>query len=541
MTQYKVHIDKPLPDSKRIKGHQDFDTLYDQYQVNTRFQFWRQLYQNPRYFAGLAAVLAVIFLVYQAVEEDRIMELAFVNPPIEQIDYQSLTFPAGEPILIETEGIRNLHIPALAFVDATGLLVSDSVEIRFRELYAPMDFALLGVPMQYDSTQQLVAATGVDVQAFRHGERVFLKEGIQIEAEMLVMNQEAELQLYYLDSTAKQWSVRQGLTQKPMTAASVPRPEKPILLAQIEREDLNGTTKASATPFKPGKPFGVKLKNAADYPRFANYQWTYWEYLEGPGSDNPWTAGLITEIGSEVGEQAWEDVRVERLGGSAERYRLRFARQTTDAKIESRVVVARPLFEARNQAQANAYYQTQLDKYDQDIAVWQSERQALLERKSLKERLQAAYAQDLRQWQQDNTAPEVEARDSIVVAKPFLLYHFKIDRLGTYQIAKLVARPEFSRAILLTDSLGNLLNGELLAAGKQPVLLSFDKITLYRGQYRNDTLFFPPLENAQILLSTEAGEMAFVNPNSWLEAKEEKVVSLKSEMPSEVIEGLPEE
>ncbi|MEM6345092.1 MAG: hypothetical protein AAF927_14470, partial [Bacteroidota bacterium] len=275
MTQYKVHIDKPLPDSKRIKRHKDFDSLYDQYQVNTRFQFWRQLYQNPRYFAGLAAVLAVIFLVYQAVEEERIMDLAFVNPPVEQIDYQTLAFPAGEPITIETEGIRNLQIPAHAFVDANGQAVNDSVEIRFRELYEPMDYALLGIPMQYDSAHQLVAAAGVDVQAFRHGERVYLKEGVAIEADMVVRLNADDLDLYYLDTTAKNWAQREGLTLKPMIAPSVPKPEKPILLAQIEQEDLNGVTKASAAPFKPGKPFGVKLKNAADFPRFANYQKTY--------------------------------------------------------------------------------------------------------------------------------------------------------------------------------------------------------------------------------------------------------------------------
>jgi len=520
MTQYKVHIDKPLPDSKRIKGHQDFDTLYDQYQVNTRFQFWRQLYQNPRYFAGLAAVLAVIFLVYQAVEEDRIMDLAFINPPIEQIDYQSLAFPAGEPILIETEGLRNLQIPAFAFVDAQGQPVNDSVEIRFRELYDPMDFALLGVPMQYDSTDQLIAAAGVDVQAFRLGERVFLKEGISIEADMVVLTDAADLGLYFLDTTAKVWADREGLSLKPMLEPSVPKPEKPILLAQIEQEDLNGITKASAAPFKPGKPFGVKLKNAADFPRFANYQKTYWEYLEGPGSDNPWTSGLI----SDVGVQAWEDVRVERLGGSAERYRLRFARQTPDGKIELRMVVARPLFEARTQAQANAYYQSQLDTYDQKVAVWQSERQALRERKALKERLQAEYAQALRQWRQSDAA---NAADSIVSTETQFLYHFKINQLGTYQIGRRVARPAFGRAIWLLDSLGNPLNGELLALGSQPVLLAETQSTLFRGQYRNDTLFFPNAVAGQLLLATPNGDIAYVNQRNWADLSIEKTIQFR--------------
>ncbi|MEL6592496.1 MAG: hypothetical protein AAFQ68_20525, partial [Bacteroidota bacterium] len=360
MTQYKIHIDKPLPDGKRIKSHQDFDSLYDQYQVNARFEFWRQLYRNPRYFAGLAAVIAVLFLVYQAVDEERIMNLPYVNPLSSELAYQSQTFSVGAPISISGELARQINIPANAFVDAQGKPVEGEVEIKVLPLVDVQDLALRGLSMQIDSARQLVPKAGVEILAFRLGERVYLKPEASIEVEMLIPGQDENLALYQLDTAAASWAERPGLTRVAMEEAELPKPEKPILLAQLEAEDLKGVRKFSAAPFKPGKPFGVKLKNAADYPRLAKYDKTYWEYLEGPGSDNPWTTGLITASG----QQQWEDVRVERLPGSAERYRLRFARQSVDRKLEVRVVVARPLFKARNQDEANAYYQQQLAQYE---------------------------------------------------------------------------------------------------------------------------------------------------------------------------------
>lgn len=66
MAKYKINLDKPLPDAKRIEAHRNFPALMKRYQVVTRFEFWRKLYKNPLYFASLVAIIAVFYLVIEA-------------------------------------------------------------------------------------------------------------------------------------------------------------------------------------------------------------------------------------------------------------------------------------------------------------------------------------------------------------------------------------------------------------------------------------------------------------------------------------------
>ncbi|MEL6652214.1 MAG: hypothetical protein AAFQ87_15540, partial [Bacteroidota bacterium] len=185
-----------------------------------------------------------------------------------------------------------------------------------------------------------------------------------------------------------------------------------------------------------------------------------------------------------------------------------------DRKLEVRVVVARPLFKARNQDEANAYYQQQLAQYETELENWQQDREAIRSRKATKKRLQKEYAQAIRKWQVQSSDT---LSDSTQQQDDFALYRFKVDQLGVYEIAGLAQRPAFERAVWLTDSLGNPLNAELLASGIQPVMIHKNE-QLYRGQYRNDTLFFPAFREAYLLLNTPEGELAQVDQTHWQEA-----------------------
>lgn len=83
MSNYKFHIDKPLPDSRQISRHKDFERLYGRYETATRFGFWRKLLRRPRLFASVVLLAVVVWLVYEAGEKEVAMDTRVVQPQME--------------------------------------------------------------------------------------------------------------------------------------------------------------------------------------------------------------------------------------------------------------------------------------------------------------------------------------------------------------------------------------------------------------------------------------------------------------------------
>lgn len=71
MPKYKIHIVESLPDDQSIQRHQNFPVLFKRYKSITRFQFWRNLYRNPRSFATVVLICSIAYLVFQADMEER--------------------------------------------------------------------------------------------------------------------------------------------------------------------------------------------------------------------------------------------------------------------------------------------------------------------------------------------------------------------------------------------------------------------------------------------------------------------------------------
>ena len=174
MSKYKIHIDKPLPDAPTVARHRDFDSLYDQYQVTARFAFWRRLYRNPRFFAGLVAVVAVAFLVFEASE-----------PPAAAPVDRAIAGPGWQVVSVSPEGAAfradslQLHVPPEAFATPTGLPVQGPVSLHYRWLSGPP--AYLAAGLDFGPGPQLTtpqAALGlVEVAAFQDSQRLVLRPG----------------------------------------------------------------------------------------------------------------------------------------------------------------------------------------------------------------------------------------------------------------------------------------------------------------------------------------------------------------------------
>ncbi|MDX1906454.1 MAG: hypothetical protein SF053_05410 [Bacteroidia bacterium] len=336
MSQYHIHIDPKLPDSDKIRQYKNFETVYTQYQAAHRLSFWRNLYRNPRYFAALVAVGAVGWLVYEA----------SLEPPQAQLPQAAATpavFPARlpDPQLTSLTDTRWVDItPGLqlqATPDAFGIQPGTPFQLEVVWTQAPAAQYLTGLPLQHVIADagilRVQARLGDSLLPLRPGQFLTLRRTAPADAPVL--------NLLRLEHDSLWVNLAQDISR------NCPEPDQPAAPPHTAESP------APEVVPPPARPFGVQVRNAADFPEFAGYARVYWAWVPGPGSADPWQEGLI-------GDKSWEQVRVRRKG---DLFELMFTRQA-GAGVEIKRVLARPLFEARTEAEANQLYQAQLRDWE---------------------------------------------------------------------------------------------------------------------------------------------------------------------------------
>jgi hypothetical protein len=109
-----------------------------------------------------------------------------------------LTYSSGSKIII----------PKYAFLDSSGSPIKAVVNVTYREFSNALDVYLNGIPMDYDSagTEQVFETAGmIEIDAFSSGKRVFPNPENKISIEMLSFNNQADFNLYELDTLSKKW------------------------------------------------------------------------------------------------------------------------------------------------------------------------------------------------------------------------------------------------------------------------------------------------------------------------------------------------
>ncbi len=215
MAKYKIHIDKPLPSKDEIAKYKDFKRLYGQYETATRFRFWRELRTNPRYFATLVMIIAVGLLVYDATMEEKRLETPCVYAPLSvDVPFTQLiipdpstktdTYPPTDEVYQLVNPIR-IKLPAHAFVDSAGNVVSDPITLKFRELRNPADFFIAGIPMNLGDPSLLESEGMMEIRAYQDSQSVFLQKGVQLIVSHGLLSAEGSYHAYYLDENERKW------------------------------------------------------------------------------------------------------------------------------------------------------------------------------------------------------------------------------------------------------------------------------------------------------------------------------------------------
>ena len=168
--------------------------------------------------------------------------------------------------------------------------------------------------------------------------------------------------------TAK--DLREIVFLAPDSNALPDRPEPPaelLALADPETDILvSKSMNPDFLPQKPGRPFGVKVANLDEYPAFRGFEKVYWEYMGN--SANPWE-----ERSYRVRDKAGKMLEFGLSPTRADAFELTFARQTASGGVEFRKVIARPMFKAKTQAEADQLYQERYRDYQAAVQQRQAE------------------------------------------------------------------------------------------------------------------------------------------------------------------------
>lgn len=136
--------------------------------------------------------------------------LKLLNPPLAEFDIPYQIFeidPTTANVLYSKNGTK-INIPVNAFLDDAGNIISDKVQISFREFYNPLDFYLAGIPMDYsdDGVEKVLESGGmVELNASSKSKELFVNPKNKINVDIFSWTKSKEFNLYDLDKTTGKW------------------------------------------------------------------------------------------------------------------------------------------------------------------------------------------------------------------------------------------------------------------------------------------------------------------------------------------------
>ena len=486
MPKYKIHIDKPLPDPKRIESFKNFDSLYEQYQVSTRFEFWRNLYRKPTYFASIIAIVAIGFLVFDAAKDIPAQHADFINPPIPPKDIQPVDelYENVEPLTFSYESGSKIIVPADAFVDQNGNPIVGKVELRYREFRNAAEIFIGGVPMEYDTAglkHTMESAAMLEISAWQNGESVFLKEGKNIEVQYVSSYGSRDFSVYYLDTLKRNWVYRGKDEVEEIAMATPPRPG----LQSLRDADADTfiTRNVRIPPVKPQRLFFTSFSLANLPNELKGKSGMFWEWIPMDSHANPWEGNPVPT------QLPLSNVKRYRMPGV---YELAFS-----GSIENHLIVARPVQGIESQEDADRWYQSQLTEYEQKLQLWrQAQNEAAQKRRELEEARKLQLEWEAEMERRKGSTPKSWNRK------------FLIDQLGITQIGRKVANPPKTMMVSFTDTDGNPISKQLIKDDRALYTIIPNVNTIFRCELVDDKsavyrLFFDPEQLSPVWSSTK--------------------------------------
>jgi hypothetical protein len=158
---------------------------------------------------ALAGLTATVLLVLACSGCQPTADRPFIAPPFPHLDVPFQVFQADteRDNLFDLPNGGHLKVPAKAFVDANGNVLSGTVELRYREMHNDVDIFRTGIPMEYDSggRRQLETAGMFELRGSQNGSEVQVRQGAALEVRLASFSPDNNFMAYYLDEKDRNW------------------------------------------------------------------------------------------------------------------------------------------------------------------------------------------------------------------------------------------------------------------------------------------------------------------------------------------------
>ncbi len=287
------------------------------------------------------------------VQEDKVVFEKFkIQSPFKNIDidFESFNVLNEKGGKIELAEGGYIDIPAGAFSNDSGQVLSGGIEIKFRDFKNPAEIIASGIPMTYDSlgtSSDFQSAGMYEIKAFQNGKEVSVTGGKQIEVGLTSARADADYNFYDLKEDGN-WNY--NFTCKPN--------ENPLYAEKIEEAKKSLKAKEPIRPVKADDSTLVFdfAYNKGAFPELAAFKNVLWTPFNNAKAFNEVTKSHVTSVTIEKNE---------RYGGV---YNLKVwikGRQTR--------LYALPVFIGDDYVNANEQFELSMEEYKKEWGAKQTE------------------------------------------------------------------------------------------------------------------------------------------------------------------------
>lgn len=547
---YNIQFNPSEPSSEDIARHMDFDALLARHQQqNTaadrpaaRMRPLRSRYLS--YVSAAAAAIALLVFFFTTLNRPKpakleaayFAERPFVNPPVEQIEpaFASFQIEVNQGGVYEYKSGSRLVVPAAAFMDDRGRLVSGEVEIKYREYHDFVDLFISGIPMTYDSAgvrYTLESAGMIEIYAEQNGQRVQMAPGKNISVEMISFIQvppylavPPTYNVYQLDVEGRHWafhSLDQMEIVEEFTDLRTDDPlyelkkelQRNLLKAEQNFEQQRRQLSAQITlPEEPVRP----LSPDSDLPTF-DFDLSE-DVSTTAGQDQIWYVSPRNKnFDPRSLRVEWEDYRLRQL--SEFEYEVTFISGETEVSI-----IISPALTGEAYTAAMERYRIAYDDYQERLA----ERSDRLEKETME--LEAELQRDKQQARatyRDRVAalidgrPDLQESDRLVVQK--VRNRFTANSLGIWNCARPIAPLPQQLSATFVDADGQPITGRpvYLVDQRRNTVHRYlaQEVTPIRFDGESENILWTMTDDGQLLVSdasdwktlgADADEVTFV-------------------------------
>lgn len=286
-----------------------------------------------------------------------------VNPPLENIDvpYQSFAIPSASAQTLQLDNGTSIEIPASAFVDKQGQVVTESVEIRYREFHDAAEIIASGIPMSVEmddgKVEWMQTAGMFELKGYTtNQEEVFIANDKAIMVNM-ASSVDGNYDFWYFDPENGNWESQGNVGARPNPQWATAEKEAKAMAKSAPRPPVK------PIPFDHTKPSLNFELSYDDFPELKDKRGIVWQYAGKDSKKDPANNAWVFE-------KQWEDIKLDG-DGTDEKYTLTLLADTTRYSI--------PVYPS----QKDQDYAKAMTDYEKKMAAYQAVRETLKNRAAI--------------------------------------------------------------------------------------------------------------------------------------------------------------